>query len=312
MQDNVADAHQSAAGVSMTAEDHDPKIDVALVRRLVAAQFPRWAGLPLEPVAENGWDNSSFRLGDDMLARLPTAEHYAAQVDKEQQWLPKLAPYLPLPIPAPLALGAPALGYPWRWSVYNWLPGETARGGELACDRDFGNDLARFLTALHRIDAGHGPAAGEHNYHRGGALATYRAQMEDAISRIDAANGAAVARVWEEALATDWRDEPRWVHGDFAPRNLLIEQGRLSAVIDFGLAGVGDPACDLAIAWTFLRGGARRAFRDELVLDPATWARGRGWALWKALILAAGVARGPAADVERAWSVVEEVLATPL
>ena len=241
--------------------------------------------------------------------RLPSAARYAAQVEKEQFWLPKLAAALPVAIPTPLALGEPALGYPWRWSIYRWIPGETAAAGRLAADPRFGEHLAGFLRSLHAIEASAGPPPGEHNFHRGAALTAYDAQVRQALARLhDPAEFVAATAVWETALSTRWQGEPRWLHGDFAPRNLLIEQNQISAVIDFGCLGVGDPACDLAIAWTFLRGEGREAFCKALPLDPDTWARGRGWALWKALILMTGISEGPAADVGRARAVFNEVL----
>lgn len=245
--------------------------------------------------------------------RLPSATRYAAQVEKEQFWLPKLALALPVAIPTPLALGEPALGYPWRWSIYRWIPGDTAAEGRLGSDGRFGESLAGFLQSLHAIDTSGGPPAGEHNFYRGAALTAYDAQVRQALARLQhPAEFAAATLVWEAALSTHWQAEPRWLHGDFAPRNLLIERNQLSAVIDFGCSGVGDPACDLAIAWSFLRGGGREGFRKALPLDGETWARGRGWALWKALILMTGISKGPAADVEQARAVFDEVLREPL
>jgi len=284
-------------------------IDAALVRRLIAAQFPHWAGLPVEPVEPGGWDNRTFRLGDDMLVRLPSAAGYVAQVEKEQRWLPHLAPLLPLPIPAPLARGAPSEFYPWPWSVYGWLHGQPAELDRIADLPVFARSLAGFLTALYRIDASGGPPAGQHNFHRGGRLAVYDEQTRAALSalagRIDAD---AAADVWAGALAARWEQKPVWVHGDIAWGNLLVEDGRLCGVIDFGSSAVGDPACDLAITWTAFSGASRQAFRDALALDEATWARGRGWALWKALITASGH-DGNQREAQRSWRVIDEVLA---
>lgn len=270
------------------------KIDAALVQALIASQFPQWADLPVRRVEFCGWDNRTFHLGDEMLVRLPSWGAYVAQVEKEHAWLPRLAPGLPLPIPAPIAMGEPGHGYPWRWSVYRWIDGETAARGAIADLREFAESVAGFLCALQAIDASDGPAAGAHNFHRGGELRTYDSETWAAIEtlgkRIDRG---AVTAIWEEALASRWRGPPVWVHGDVAAGNLLVKDGRLSAVIDFGTMGVGDPACDLALAWTLLDADSRRAFRAALPLDPQTWARGRGWVLWKALIV---LARGDGAD----------------
>lgn len=263
----------------------DIAINVALVRQLVAAQFPQWDHLPVKPVALSGWDNRTFHLGTEMTVRLPSAVGYAPQIAKEYRWLPQLAPLLPLPIPEPLALGAPALGYLWPWSINRWLDGENAARERIVDLPQFGAALAHFLTTLQRLDATGGPAAGPHNAFRGGPLLTYDAETWDAIAALDGTiDTQAAAEVWRTALQAPWHAAPVWIHGDVSEGNLLITHGRLSAVIDFGCMGVGDPACDTVIAWTFLDGESREAFRAGLPLDDATWARGRGWALWKALI----------------------------
>ena len=286
-----------------------PVIDDTLVRRLVSSQFPHWADLPVRPVAHGGWDNRTFHLGEQMVVRLPSAVHYAAQVEKEQRWLPKLAPSLPLPIPTPLALGEPADGYPWSWSIYRWIDGDAAAPERIADLRDFATQLAQFLFALQRIAPTGGPAPGPHNFHRGGALATCDAETRQAIAllrgKIDVG---AATDVWEAALATSWRDSPVWIHGDVGLGNLLVRGGRLSAVIDFGNMGVGDPACDLSIAWTLFGGASRDAFRKALALDADTWARGRAWTLWKALIVAAGLTNSNAAEAANPWCVIDGVL----
>jgi len=261
------------------------KIDAALVTRLIARQFPRWTHLSVRPVDAGGWDNRTFRLGDEMSVRLPSAAAYAAQVDKEQVWLPRLAPQLPLAIPRPLARGAPDLGYPWPWSVYEWIAGECATREGIADLGAFAIDLGTFIAALQRSDTTGAPAPGTHNFWRGGPLAVYDEETRNAIDALgDRVDRSTARRAWDAALAAAWRGKPVWVHGDVATGNLLVRDGRLAAVIDFGCAAVGDPACDTVIAWTFLSGASRRAFRSTLGVDAATWARGRGWALWKALI----------------------------
>ena len=265
----------------MHADEVD--INVSLVRRLIAAQFPQWADLPIKPVEFDGWDNRTFHLGEDMTVRLPSAAPYALQVEKEHRWLPRLAPRLPLPIPVPLAKGAPADGYPWQWSVYRWLEGETATIERIADLRQFAIALAEFLTALQRIDPAGGPPPGRHNFFRGGSLTVYDAESRQAIAALEGEIDAdAATATWEAALAATWHGAPVWFHGDVAAGNLLVEGGRLSAVIDFGTSGVGDLSCDLAIALTLFRGESRDAFRAVLRPDDATWSRGRGWALWKA------------------------------
>ncbi|MEV4053648.1 aminoglycoside phosphotransferase family protein [Amycolatopsis sp. NPDC049688] len=263
-------------------------VDAGQVRRLVAAQFPQWAGLPVRPVARGGWDNFTFHLGDALVARLPSAAEYALAVGKEHRWLPELAPRLPLPIPAPLAAGRPGAGYPFEWSVYPWLPGEPATADGIADAVGFALDLAGFLAALQGIDAADGPQPGLHNWFRGGGLDTYAGSVERALTVLDGQIDTALARdIWKTALDASWDGVDRWFHGDMAAGNLLLGNGRLAAVIDFGTCGVGDPSCDTAIAWTLLTAEGRKAFRERLSLDEATWARGRGWALWKTLITCA-------------------------
>ncbi len=274
------------------------RIDVTedQVRRLVAEQFPHWAGLAVRPVANGGWDNRTFHLGDAMSVRLPTAAEYALAVGKEQRWLPVLAPRLPLPIPVPLAEGRPGADFPFPWSVYPWLDGEPATAERIADPVAFAAGLAGFLAALQDVDPAGAPGPGKHNWFRGGTLRTY-----DELVRhlLDDWTG----EIWQAALDAPWDGVVRWFHGDVAAGNLLLDKGKLAAVIDFGTCGAGDPACDVAIAWTLLTAEGRRVFRERLAIDDATWARGRGWALWKTLgTLARG---GP--DATEAQRVLDEI-----
>ncbi len=289
---------------------HRDSIDAALATRLVSAQFPEWAGLPVVPVELPGWDNRTFRLGDTMTVRLPTADGYVPSVGKEHAWLPRLAPQLPLPIPVPLALGAPGHEYPWPWSVRRWIDGHVSSRERIRDLVAFARDLAGFLGALQRIDATGGPSAGAHCFHRGGDLEVYDAETREAVialgTRID---GAAAIDVWQTALAATWTGPPVWFHGDIATGNLLLDdRGDLSAVIDFGTSGVGDPACELVIAWTLFEGESRAEFRRLMPADEAMWARARGWALWKALITIDNPAATPG-DAAQSVRVAEEVLA---
>jgi aminoglycoside phosphotransferase (APT) family kinase protein len=263
-------------------------VDGALVRRLVAAQFPHWADLPITPVARSGVDNATYRLGEDMSVRLPRLPRWVGQVEREQRWLPLLAPHLPLPVPVPLAVGVPAEGYPFPWSVYRWLDGETATAAGLSDPRRAATDLGAFIAALQRIDPTGGPAPEWSNGFRGAALQDRRDSpvVENRMrNRIAALSGLvdtdALTAVWEAALAAPvWDGPPVWIHGDPAPGNLLSVDGRLSAVIDFGTVAVGDPACDLIAAWTWFRSAPDRdIFRAALTIDDATWARGRAWGL---------------------------------
>jgi aminoglycoside phosphotransferase (APT) family kinase protein len=260
--------------------------DVALVRRLLAEQFPQWADLPIEPVRPFGTDNANYRLGEEMLVRLPRRERTGRTLEKERRWLPRLGPLLPLAVPLPLAEGMPAKGYPFVWSVYTWLKGENATNERITELDRLATDLARFIAALQRIDPADGPSPGEHNFFRGEPLARRDTETRAAIASLDGeVDVDAVTAVWEEALrAPEWQRPPVWIHGDLDSRNLLVEDGRLSAVIDFGSLGVGDPACDVMVAWKVLSADTRDIFRTALSIDEATWARSRGWALSQALM----------------------------
>jgi len=260
-------------------------VDAEQARRLVVDQFPQWADLAVRPVSVGGWDNWTFHLGDAMLVRLPSAAEYALAVEKEQRWLPVLAPQLPLPIPAPLAEGRPGAGYPYSWSIYQWLDGEPASADRIADPLRFAADLAGFLAALQSVDTTGAPRPGKHNWFRGGTLRTYDEEARRALTALEGHVEVGPAHeIWKSALDARWDGAESWFHGDVAQGNLLLSGGELAAVIDFGTCGAGDPACDLAIAWTLLTADGRRVFREGLSVDEATWARGRGWALWKTLL----------------------------
>jgi aminoglycoside phosphotransferase (APT) family kinase protein len=241
-----------------------------------------------------------------MTVRLPTAASYAPAVDKENEWLPRLAPQLPVAVPEVLGKGVPGEGYAFNWSVRRWLDGETAAVERIDDLPGFAVAVAEFIRALQRCDATGGPAAAAHSFYRGAPPVHYDDETRRALAalegRVDIARAAAV---WEAALDSSWDRPPVWFHGDIAHGNLLVVDGKLSAVIDFGTSGVGDPACDLVIAWTMFSGESREAFRRTVDQDAATWARARGWALWKALIvLADDTSTAPTNQ-----HVIEEVLA---
>lgn len=292
-------------------------IDAGHVSRLIVAQFPQWAHLPVTPVARGGWDNWTFRLGSDMVVRLPSAAEYALAVPKEQQWLPTLATSLPLPIPVPLAQGRQTADYPHPWSVYQWLEGDPATADRIATPNRFATDLAQFLSSLQRVNADNGPEPGIHNWFRGGTLRTFAATTERALTVLDGSvDSQQVQAIWIDALEAPWDGTRRWFHGDVSEGNLLLDgDGQLSAVIDFGTCGVGDPACDLAVAWTLLTDEGRQAFRDELAVDDASWRRGRGWALWKTIATCSSAYQDPdhSEEFTEAKHVLDEIFreATP-
>ncbi|MUO79194.1 phosphotransferase [Agrobacterium vitis] len=260
-------------------------ISVELVQRLIADQFPQFSLLAIQPIIPGGWNNRSFRLGSEMIIRMPSAQRYEQQVEKEQRFLPMLAPHLPLPITEPVAMGRADHSYPFSWGIYRWIDGETPLPTWIANSEQFAVDLGEFLRTLHGLDGANGPLAGPHNFYRGGLLATYDEETRTTITKLgtDIDTSRATA-LWDQALASHWQRPPVWLHGDIAPGNLLVKNDRLSAVIDFGSCGTGDPACDLAIAWTMMDSVAAKVFRTTLGHDEATWDRARGWALWKTLI----------------------------
>ena len=283
-------------------------IDARLVKYLVAEQFPQWRRLAVRPVARSGWDHRSFRLGPKLLARLPSAAAYVVQVEREQRWLPFLRQHLSFAIPELLAQGQPGCGYAWPWSVYGWISGKAVADQAPSNGARFAIDLADCLAQLQAAPADAGPKPGPENFHRGAPLLVYDAQLREALAVLHGkVDSALMQGTWDRAAATVWERPAVWVHGDIAPGNLLLCRGRLAALIDFGQLSVGDPACDLAIAWTTLRPPHREAFRRHLALDENTWQRGRAWALWKAAIVAAGLAGADAAGRAASWQTLREV-----
>ncbi|MGI5391075.1 aminoglycoside phosphotransferase family protein [Streptomyces sp. CA-251251] len=258
-----------------------PRIDTALVRGLVDAQFPQWAGLPLRPFEPAGSDHVIHRLGEELAVRVPRHAGAVGQARKDLAWLPRLAPHLPLDVPVPVAVGEPALGYPWPWAVSRWLDGEVATVETLAESAAAATELARFLRALHRFETEDAVAPAALADLRGRPLADRDGATRAAIADVgDVFDPKAMTDLWRAALTADpWGGPPVWFHGDFHTGNLLTVDGRLSAVIDFGELGLGDPARDLMIAFTLLSPTSRSVFRAELDVDDATWMRGRGWAL---------------------------------
>lgn len=271
----------------MTDRNNQVERDDSFVNRLIAAQFPKWANLPLKKVTSYGTDHTLYRLGKDMVLRFPRVQWADTQVIKEHRFLPKLAPNLPLAIPLPLALGTPAEGYPWHWGIYKWIKGQDATRESLADPKREALRLAQFINALHQISPEGGPPPGPHNVYRGVPLIMRDEEVRTALFHlkntsidIKAANTA-----WEKAIKTHvWTGQPVWIHGDLHAGNLLIDSGQLRAVIDFGALSVGDPATDLMVAWNLFSFETRKDFRKALDIDEATWDRGRGWALSFGLI----------------------------
>lgn len=279
----------------------DTFIDTQLVAHLLASQFPDWAGLDVRPAPFDGHDNRTFRLGDDLAVRLPSQERYAAQPALEHEWLPVLAAgSLPLAIPESLALGKPDSRFPWYWSVRRWLPGRTLAVKATPLSAMVAEQLGAFLVALHKAPTAGAPRPGPQNFYRGASPAVYDEATQAAIVELTSVIDHRRAReVWREATESPIAAEPVWVHGDITPSNLLGTETALTAVIDFGCLAVGDPACDLTIAWTAFDGQARETFLDLVGPTQDTVARARGWALWKALVT---LHQGPHAAEERRLS----------
>jgi aminoglycoside phosphotransferase (APT) family kinase protein len=262
-------------------------VDSGLVRSLLAAQFPHWSALDVEPVRSTGTVHALFRLGSELVVRLPRIASGVPSLEKEVEWLPRLAEHLPLAVPEPVAIGGPDDGYPWTWAVYRWLDGDIATADRIDDFEDAATRLATFVTALQQLDTRGGPPPGPHNWNKGEPLvrrdAATRAAIGELAGDIDVA---ATSAAWEAALAAEASDRLRvWIHADLFETNLLARDGRLSAVLDFGCLAVGDPASDLTPAWTYLPAANRSTFRRLLAVnDDATWRRARGWALSWALV----------------------------
>ncbi len=282
-----------------------------LARKLIAKQFPEYADLPITDVEKQGHDNRTYRLGEHMLIRMPTTADYALKVPKEQELLAQLAKRLSISIPAPIKMGNPSADYPYPFSIYKWLPGKSINLLMLTDleKEQLAYDLANFLKELQAITSLEGPEPGQHNWWRGDHVSFYdkgaREQIAELAEIIDESKALAL---WDQACATKWNKTPVWIHGDFAIGNILMEGGKLSAVIDFGGAAVGDPACDLAIAWTYLSGKAREIFIAEMDMDENTWLRARAWALWKATFELCQISDKNSADSKTQKRIIHEVI----
>jgi aminoglycoside phosphotransferase (APT) family kinase protein len=268
-------------------------IDLMLVRDLVAQARPAWSDLQLEPLRAPGSSNALFRLGTELLVRLPRQPGGSATILKEARWLPGLAAELPAAVPEIVLVGEPGFGYPEHWSVVRWLDGDvptltarTRRGEPPRHGLAF--DLAELVKALHGmpvpIEALDDPAL---RSYRGEALVTGDARTREAIQACRSIDGLALdldaaLSVWADATALPGAARPlapHWFHGDLLAENLLVRDGRLAAVLDFGGLAVGDPTVDLIVAWELLDPSARQTFRESLAVDDSTWLIGRAWAL---------------------------------
>jgi len=262
--------------------DGEAEIDAGLVRRLVATQFPRMATLPITAVRSAGTVNAIYQLGEQLCVRLPRVRRWADSLETEWQWLPRLAPGLTLEVPVPVAKGQPASGYPFTWAIYRWIGGSTYTDQLIADEYQAALDLAQFVTELRRTKlSADAPVGGRRPLTELDSVT--RADIRAAADVID---GPAAMAAWESALkAPSWDGRPVWIHSDLLRPNLLVDKGRIRAVIDFGSAGAGDAATDIIPAWAVFGPAGRRAFRDALNVDDDMWNRARGIALHQAAAL---------------------------
>lgn len=257
-----------------------------LAAQLIAEQFPAYAQLPVVAVEKQGHDNRSFKLGDDLVIRMPTADTYALKVPIEHEYLPKLKPYLSVPIPEPIKMGNPSANYPFHFSIYRWLNGVSVN--QVTLDEfsleTLAAELAAFLKQLHQIHDLAGPKPGQHNWWRGEHIRVYSDDAEKQIYALSPyIDKEKSLSLLQKACKTCWKGSSVWLHGDIASGNILVNnRHKLAGIIDFGGMAMGDPACDLVIAWTLFSGKSRDAFIQAMQLDDATWLRAKAWALWKA------------------------------
>ncbi len=322
-------------------------ITLGLVKRIIKSQFPEYASLSIEPVKTQGHDNRSFRLGDSLLIRMPTKQAYVHSIYKEQKLLPKLAKHISINIPTAIKMGLHSEYYPYPFSIYKWLNGEDANHfqNDDAILINIAIQLANFLKELQAIKNIDGPLPGEHNFWRGAHISIYDAAAYSQITALDSVINIDKAKtLWTEACKTKWNNiawgrniltlqqanahsinwqhitghsntsdtpfgySPVWIHGDLASGNILIKDNKLSAVIDFGCVGMGDPACDLVIAWTLLHGQSRKIFKESIELDANTWLRAKAWAIWKATFELCNIANKNTYEAYRQKKIIEEVL----
>jgi len=284
-------------------------IPIATVKNLIKEQFPHWAHLPIIKVEPGGWDNITFRLGNKMLIRMPSAARYVEQVLKEHELLPLLAKQLSVAIPTPIALGKPSAEYPSAWSIYAWIDGLTADTLKPEELPHFAFNTAHFLNELRSADTTGGPLPGTHNFFRGAHPSVYDADSQAALQKLQSIIDIEQAKaIWIKALNSTWQHAPVWIHGDFSSGNILVKDGKLNAVIDFGCTAIGDPACDLVLAWTFFDDKSREIFKSIINLDNETWARARGWGLWKALITLADISDKKDVAAQKQIDIINKIL----
>jgi aminoglycoside phosphotransferase (APT) family kinase protein len=295
----------------MKMHSNEVETSEAIVKRLLTEQFPEWANLPIKLFLPMGTDNAIYRIGEELSARLPRLADKVEQLDKDHKWLPKLAPHLSLAIPEVVASGKPNEDYPFKWAIYKWLDGRPATEEHITDPNQTADDLVRFIKDLEKIDTNGMPQPKLEE--RGVPLVNRDASTQKAIAKLEGKlDTESITYIWEEALETPaWDKDSVWIHGDLDGRNVLVKDGRLSAVLDFGCLGVGDPAYDVMAAWKLFSGESRDIFRSKLNVDDATWTRSKGLALSQAvLILSYYTLETNAVLVREAQHWVSEVLSS--
>jgi aminoglycoside phosphotransferase (APT) family kinase protein len=264
----------------MNEKMHVDELEVSesIVRRLIDEQFPQWQRMRLRMVAW-GTVNAVYRLGEELVVRVPRRMEWTADLEQEVRWLPVLAPRLPVPIPEPVALGAASSDYPGTWAVYRWLKGTPMLEAPHVDETAVAEELAAFVTAMQEIEVPADPPVSN----RSAPLGVYDEAMRARIPGLTAhgLDIAAVSTAWDHALAVPgWSGSPVWLHGDLMPTNLLVrDEGGLAGVLDFGACTTGDPACESLLAWMTLTTASRSHYRELVGVADAAWARARGWAL---------------------------------
>ncbi len=266
------------------------EIDRNTVALLIRQQFPHLDDLPIEPVSKQGWDNATFRLGDALSVRLPRNESYAEAVKKEARALTVLSEHLSVEVPSVVAVGLPSDTFPLPWSIRRWIEGDTLESTDCVYPETIAVSLGKTLCDLRAIDTGGGFIAGKHSFYRGCHPSAYGDEVQKSLdilgSKVDAMR---CLEVWQRGMTSAWTARPVWFHGDVAIGNIIVTKSVVKALIDFGTCGIGDPACDFVMAWTYFDPESRNLFRDACEVDDQTWQRARAWALWKALVCMSGL-----------------------
>ncbi len=291
-------------GAQVKMHEGEIEINIALVKQLLTEQFPNLAERSITVLRSTGTVNAIYRLGDELYIRLPRLEEWAESIDNEWNWLPELAPHISLNIPRPLARGKPTNWYPCPWAIYHWIEGVPYQDDLISDERQVAYDLVNFILELRSVDMLGAPRGGRRPLIELDAVT--RSAIESSRGMIDTK---AVSAAWALSLESPpWDGKPVWIHGDLLKSNLLVQGGRLCAIIDFGGVGIGDPAADVVPAWSVFNRVGRETFRQTLEVDEDTWSRARGYALHQALMIVPYYSKTNPEFVTMAKRTVEEIL----